>query len=188
MLIAHFLPPTFKRLPRRIASSPSCRLYAPEVSGRDKNFSPRGDMLDDDGGGSGGGDGGSVAVVAVAAACNYLLMTHKLAIFSRQQAAWYAENSSRGEAKLSAPPPSLLRVALQIGKKPPWRMAPSSLWQMAGQSLGFTASASADVAIISTVQFCSGAIWPDCRESRRARLIIPIIYRSAALSTSEQRE
>lgn len=86
--------------------------------------------IGESGGGDGGGGGGGsrVTVVAVAAACNYLLMTHKLAIFSRQQAAWYAENSSRGEAKLSAPPsPSLLRVALQIGKKPPWRMAPSSL-------------------------------------------------------------
>lgn len=85
MLIAHFLPPTFKRLPRPIAMSPSCRLYAPEVSERDKNFSPRGDMLDEGGGaaagGAGGGGGGSG--VAVAAACNYLLMTHKLAIFSR---------------------------------------------------------------------------------------------------------
>lgn len=37
----------------------------------------------------------TVAAAAVAAACNYLLMTHKPAIFSRQQAARHAENSGR---------------------------------------------------------------------------------------------
>lgn len=57
-------------------------------------------MLVDGGGDGGGGDGGGVAVIV--ATCNYLLMTHKLAIFSRQQAAWYAENRTWGETKLSA--------------------------------------------------------------------------------------
>jgi len=174
MLIAHFLPPTFKRLPRRIASSPSCRLYAPEVSGWDKNFSPRGDMLDDGDGGGGGGDSGGFRRRRRLRQRVIICWWHISSRYfpgSRQLGMLKTETGERRNfpRRRRRRPRRCPRVTLQIGKKPPWRMAPSLLWQMAGQSLEFTASASADVAIISTVQFCLRAIWPDCRESRAVR-------------------
>jgi len=66
----------FKGLPRvGVASSLCARSFRPG----DKNFSPRADTPD-----AAAGEGPGTA--AVTAACNYLLMTHKPAIFSRRQA------------------------------------------------------------------------------------------------------
>lgn len=127
--------------------------------GRDKNLSLRG-ATPDGSGGNGGCDG-------MVAACNYLLMTHKPAIFSWQQAAcstcWkQGDREERRNFPRRRAAPRSHRKSVR-NHRSVWRQVRCDRWRTKVWDLQRARQLMSQLFLPSSF---APTVWPDCRESR----------------------